>query len=115
MISFSIFQKPVTQIKCGHKVSAVFLHLGDSCIVNVRTVLDRIHARLRSPENALSSMGMGSDFSTEAMSICHDSLHLFQRVLGGLRVVAFRKHSAGRADLDQVGTVLNVLAYFVLD
>ena len=33
---------------------------------------------------------------------------------GGLRIVAFREHAAGGADLDQVGAVLDVLADLVL-
>src|ERR1700722_1923230 len=59
-------------------------------------------------------MRVGGNFSSQAVSIRDDGLHLLQRVLGSLRIVALGKHSAGRADLDQIGTVLDVLADLVL-
>src|SRR5271167_664478 len=60
-------------------------------------------------------MRMSSNFSPQAMGIGHDGLHLFQGVLRGLRIVASGEHSAGGADLDQIGAVLNVLAHLVLN
>ena len=46
VISFGILQKPVGQVKRGHKIGAVLFHLRDARIVNVRAVLDGIHASL---------------------------------------------------------------------
>ena len=48
------------------------------------------------------------------MRIGNDGLHLFQRVLRGLRIVALRQHAASGADLDQVGAILDVLADLLL-
>src|SRR4029078_10403716 len=60
-------------------------------------------------------MSVRSDFATQAMSVGDGGLHLFQCVLGGLGVIAFGENSAGSADLDEVGPILDVLANFVLN
>ena len=109
-----VFEHPVAEIERGHQIGAMFLHHGDCRIVDVGTVLDRIHARLRRPTNALRSVRVRRDFAAQAMGVGHDGLHLFQRVLRSLRIVAQRKHAAGRADFDQIGAVLDVLANLVL-
>ena len=83
-------------------------------IVNVGTVFDGIHAGLGRPQNALRSVRMGCDLASQAMRVGHDGLHLLQRVLRGLGIVAVRKHAAGGANLDQVGAVLDGLADLVL-
>src|SRR5579863_8913490 len=115
MIFVGVLEKPIAQVERGHEIGAVLFHLGDRGIVNVGAVLDRIHSRLGRPENALGAVGVGGHFSSQAMGVGYDGFHLLQRVLGGLRVVAFGKHSASGANLDQIGTVLNVLAHLVLD
>ena len=62
----------------------------------------------------MGSVGVGGDFAAEAVSVGDDGLHFFERVLRGLRIVAEREHAAGGADLDEVGSVLDVLADLVL-
>src|SRR5580658_7122126 len=59
-------------------------------------------------------MRVCGNFSSQAVRIRDNGLHLLERVLGSLRLVALGKHSAGGADLDQIGTVLDVLADLVL-
>src|SRR6266511_1634231 len=60
--------------------------------------------------DAVAAVGLGRDFTTQAVGFGDDGLHLFERVLRGLRVVAEREHSAGRTDFDHVGAVLDHLA-----
>ncbi len=112
--ALSVGQKPVSQIQRRHQVGAVLLHLGDAGIVDVRAVLDGIHAGLRGPENALRAVRMRGDLASQAMGVGYDRLQFFQRVGRSLGIVAVRKHAAGGANLDQVGAVLDDLADFVL-
>src|SRR5258708_14581312 len=72
-------------------------------------------ARPRRPAEALRSMRMSRDLAPEPVRVGNDSLHLIERVLRGLRIVAMRKYTAGGADFDQVGAVLDDLPRFVLD
>jgi len=90
LVSFRIFQEPVSEVKRGHQICAIFLHLGDVGIVNVRAVFDRIHSGFRRPQNSLRSVRMGSNFSSQAVGIGHNRPHFLQRVLRCLRIVAFR-------------------------
>ena len=77
-------------------------------------MLNRIHAGLARPHCALRAVCVRCHFAAQAMRVCHDRLHLFDGVLRCLRVVALRQHAAGRADLDEVGPVLDVLANLLL-
>src|SRR6185312_4862348 len=66
------------------------------------------------PKDALGTVGVGRHFAAEAVSVSHDGLHFFQRVLRGLRVIAHGKHASGGADLNQVGAIFDDLAHLVL-
>ena len=110
-----VLDEPVAQIKSRHQVGAILLHFIDCCIVDVGTVLYRIHARLRSPQNPLCPVGMGGNFASKTMGVRDNGLHLFQRVLRGLGIVAFGQHAAGCAYFDQIRTVLNHFTRFVLN
>ena len=59
-------------------------------------------------------MGVRRDFAAEAVRIGDDGLHLFQGELRGVRIVTLGKHSASRANLDDVGAILDDLARLVL-
>src|ERR1700733_6342069 len=48
------------------------------------------------------------------MRVGDNGLHLFERILRGLRVVPFREHASGGADLDEVSAVLDRFADLVL-
>src|SRR2546426_347071 len=115
MILRCVLDEPVAQIKGRHQVRAILLHFGDCSIVDVGTVLYRIHARLRRPQNPLRSMGVGCNLAAKAMRIRDNGLHLFQGVLRGLGIVAFGQHAPRCAYFDQIRTVLNHLTRFVLN
>ncbi len=57
---------------------------------------------------------MGGHAAAEPVRIRHDRFHLFERILRGVRVVAFRKHSARGTDLDDVRAILDDFANLVL-
>ena len=77
-------------------------------------VLDRVHARVRSPGDAFRAVRVSSDFAAKPVRFLHDRFHFLAGVLRGVGIVAFRHDAAGSADLDHVGAVLDVLAHFVL-
>ena len=59
-------------------------------------------------------MRVGRDLSAETMRLGHDRLHFFQRELRRVGIVPFRKNASRCADFDDVGSVLDHLANFVL-
>ena len=113
-ILLGVFHEPVAEVKRGHQIRAIFLQLGNRSVVNVGRVLDRVHSRLGCPANSLRAMSVRRDFPSQAVGICHDGLHLLERVLRSLRIISLRKYASGRTDLNQVGAVLNDLAHLVL-
>ncbi len=52
--------------------------------------------------------------ASQPVRIRYDGLHLLQGVLRRLRIVTLRQHAPRRANLDQVGAVLDVVANHVL-
>src|SRR2546426_10241537 len=84
MILRCMLDEPVAQIKSRHQERAILLHFSDCSIVDVGTVLYRIHARLRRPQNPLCSMGVGCNLAAKTMGVCDNGLHLFKRVLRSL-------------------------------
>ena len=77
-------------------------------------MLDGVDAGLGGPENALRAVGVRGHLAAQPVGVGDDGLHLFERVLRGLGIVALGEHAAGGADLDEVGAVLDVLAHLVL-
>src|SRR5439155_15976139 len=73
MILCCMLDEPVAQIKSRHQVRAILLHFGDCSIVDVGTVLYRIHARLRRPQNPLRSMGVGCNLAAKTMGVCDNA------------------------------------------
>ena len=110
----AVLLHPVDEVGRGHKVGAVLEHHGNVGIVHVAAVLDGIDSGLGGPENRLRTMRVGGYLAAEPVGVGDDGLHLFQRVLAGLRVVALGEHAAGRANFDQVGAVLDVVPDHVL-
>ncbi len=90
MVSFRIFQEPVSEVKRGHQIGAIFLHLGDVGIVDIRAMFDGVHSGFRRPQNSLRSVGMGSNFSSQPVGIGHNRPHFLQGVLRCLRIIPFR-------------------------
>ena len=111
----AVLLHPVDEVGGGDEVGAVLLHHGDAFVVEVGAVLDGVDAGLAGPEDALCAVGVGGDLAAEAVSVGDDGLHLFEGVLGGLRVVALGEDAAGGSDLDEVGAVLDVFADLMLD
>jgi len=50
-------------------------------------MLDGIDPGQSGPQDSLRPMGMRGDLAAEAVSVSHNGLHLFQRVLRSLRIV----------------------------
>src|SRR5215472_7183727 len=59
--------------------------------------------------------GVRCDLSAEPVGVGNDRLHLIERVLRVLRIVAQRQDASGRANFDQIRAILNVLADLMLD
>ena len=104
----AVLLDPVDEVGGGNEVGAVLEHHGDVGVVEVAAVLDGVDAGLRGPEDGLRSVGVRGDLAAEAVRVGDDGLHLFERVLRGLGVVALGEHAAGGANLDEVGTVFDV-------
>ena len=88
----------------------MLLHQFNRLVVDVSAVLYGIDAGEHGEPDAVAAMGVGRDLAPQAMRLGDDGLHLFERVLRRLRVVAHREDAAGRADFDHVGAVLDHLA-----
>src|SRR6185369_4291215 len=78
-------------------------------------VLDGIDAGFRGPANALRAVSVCGDFAPETVSVGDKGLHFLERVLRSVGIVALGHDSAGGADLDDVGAILDDLADFMLD
>ena len=59
-------------------------------------------------------MRVRSDLTSQPVRIGDNGFHFFERILRSVRVVTFGKHTAGGANLDHVGAVLDDFAHFVL-
>jgi hypothetical protein len=73
----SVVAHPVGEVLRGDEIGAVLFHDSDSILVNVRTVLDGIHASLCGPSDALRAVGVRSHFAPETMRVGHDGLQFF--------------------------------------
>src|SRR4029077_9762694 len=111
MDGLRVVYEPVAEVEGGDKIGAVLLHHRDGRIVDIRSVFDGIHARLSGETPSLGAVPVCRTFSAETMRVCYRGLHLFQRVLRSLRIVALGEHAAGGADLDEVSAIFNVLAH----
>ena len=109
-----VLAMPVHQVQRRHKIGAVLLHCGNGSVVYIGAVLDRVYAGFRCPQNSLCSVSMSGNLASEAVRVTDDCLHLVERVLRCLRIVPFRQHSAGRANLHDVCAVFNDFARLVL-
>src|SRR5207244_9781683 len=98
---------PVAQVLRWNQIGALLLHHGDAGVVNVRAVLNGVHASLGSPSDALRSVGVRGNFPAKTMRIGYDRLHLFQRVLRGALPLPLAEHAACGADLDHIGAILD--------
>ena len=110
----AILDHPVFKVEGGHEVGAMLLHGGNAFVGDVAAVLDGVNAGFSSPENPLLTVGVRGHLAAEAVGVGDESLHFFKRELGGIGVVALGEHAAGGADLDEIGTVLDVLPHHVL-
>src|SRR5438105_8350273 len=79
------------------------------------TVLDRVNPRIRCPSHALGPVRVGGNFSSQPVGFGHDRLHLLERELRGIGIVALGHHAARGADLDDVCAILDDHATLVLD
>ena len=102
------------QKKCRHEIGSILLQRGDRSIVHQVAVLDGVHGRFRGPAHSFVAVRMGCHAAAEPVRVRDDRFHLFERVLRGVRVVAFRKHSARSTDLDDVRAILDDFANLVL-
>src|SRR5580700_986374 len=77
-------------------------------------MFDGVDARLGGKEDALRAVRVRRDFAAQTVRVRNQGLQFFEAILAGLGIVAFRQHSAGGANLDQIDAVFNVLAQVLL-
>ena len=99
---------------CGHEGGDVVGAFGDhqlqGFVVEERAVFDRVNAGADGAFGTFGAVGVSGGFLTHAVGLVDQGVHFFLRELGGVDVVVKGHNAAGGANLDDVGTVLDVPA-----
>src|SRR5882672_1690346 len=108
----AFLQNVVVVVNVEDEIGAMLLGKGDAFVVDQAGMFDGVDAGADSVLDRLRTVRVGGDLASELVGFFRDGLHFFERVLRRAGLIAFAEHTAGGADLDDVGAVLDGFANF---
>ena len=102
---------PVDQVRRRHQIGSLLLHQCDCFVIQHRAVLDRGHPGPHRRLDPLGAVGVRGHFDPVARGLVHDRLELFEAELLRPDRSLHREHARRRADLDDLRTVLDLVAH----
>jgi hypothetical protein len=100
----------VGEVGRRHEKGPTLDHQIERLVTHEGTVLDAVDARLDRRPDAVVAMGVGRHRETGPVGLVRDGPQLVVGVLLGAGRAGVRHHPARRADLDQLGAVLDLVA-----
>ena len=108
----AFLENVIVVVNVEDEIGAMFLGELDAFFVDQAGMLDGVDASVDGVLDGLCAVGVGGDFAAEFVGFGGDGLKFFEGILRRAREIALAENPSGRANLDDVGSVLDDVAHF---